>query len=73
MEHIGKYKGYDVYKTPKNEMEYNEDRALYAVAETGATASVMYVPAVHVKSAIKECSRLRNRMPLLTIHKFKAK
>ena len=26
-----------------------------------------------VKSAIKECSRLRNRMPLLTIHKFKAK
>ena len=35
MEHIGKYKGYDVYKTPKNEMEYNEDRTLYAVAETG--------------------------------------
>ena len=35
MEHIGKYKGYDVYKTPKNEMEYKEDRALYAVAETG--------------------------------------
>lgn len=35
MEHIGKYKGYDVYKTPKNEMEYNENRALYAVAETG--------------------------------------
>ena len=35
MEHIGKYKGYDVYKTPKNEMEYNEDKALYAVAETG--------------------------------------
>jgi hypothetical protein len=35
MEHIGKYKGYDVYKTPKNEMEYNENRTLYAVAETG--------------------------------------
>lgn len=35
MEHIGKYKGYEVYKTPKNEMEYNENRALYAVAETG--------------------------------------
>ena len=35
MEHIGKYKGYNVYKTPKNEMEYNEDRTLYAVAETG--------------------------------------
>lgn len=35
MEQIGKYKGYDVYKTPKNEMEYNENRALYAVAETG--------------------------------------
>lgn len=35
MEHIGKYKGYDVYKTPKHEMEYNEDRALFAVAETG--------------------------------------
>ena len=35
MEHIGKYKGYDVYKTPKNEMEYNEDKALFAVAETG--------------------------------------
>jgi hypothetical protein len=35
MEHIGKYKGYDVYKTPKHEMEYNENRALYAVAETG--------------------------------------
>ena len=27
-----------------------------AVAETGATASVMYVPAVHVKSAIKEAA-----------------
>ncbi len=35
MEHIGKYKGYDVYKTPKSEMKYNEDRALYAVSETG--------------------------------------
>jgi hypothetical protein len=35
MEHIGKYKGYNVYKTPKNEMKYNEDRTLYAVAETG--------------------------------------
>lgn len=35
MEHIGKYKGYDVYKTPKSEMKYSEDRALYAVAETG--------------------------------------
>lgn len=35
MEQIGKYKGYEVYKTPKNEMEYNENRALYAVAETG--------------------------------------
>lgn len=35
MEHIGKYKGYDVYKTPKHEMEYNENRTLYAVAETG--------------------------------------
>ena len=35
MEHIGKYKGYEVYKIPKNEMEYNENRALYAVAETG--------------------------------------
>ena len=35
MEHIGKYKGYDVYKTPKNEMEYNENKSLYAVAETG--------------------------------------
>ena len=33
--HIGKYKGYDVYKTPKNEMEYNENKSLYAVAETG--------------------------------------
>jgi hypothetical protein len=35
MEHIGKYKGYEVYKVPKHEMEYNENRALYAVAETG--------------------------------------
>lgn len=35
MEHIGKYKGYDVYKTPQREMEYNENRTLYAVAETG--------------------------------------
>ena len=35
MEHIGKYKGYDVYKTLKSEMKYNEDRALYAVSETG--------------------------------------
>lgn len=35
MEHIGKYKGYDVYKTPQREMKYNEDRALFAVAETG--------------------------------------
>lgn len=35
MEHIGKYKGYDVYKTPKAEMEYNENKSLYAVAETG--------------------------------------
>lgn len=35
MEHIGKYKGYDVYKTPQKEMEYSEDRTLYAVAETG--------------------------------------
>lgn len=35
MEHIGKYKGYDVYKTPQREMEYNEERTLYAVAETG--------------------------------------
>lgn len=35
MEHIGKYKGYNVYKTPKNEMKYSEDRTLFAVAETG--------------------------------------
>lgn len=35
MEHIGKYKGYDVYKTSQREMKYNEDRALFAVAETG--------------------------------------
>lgn len=35
MEHIGKYKGYEVYKTPQREMKYNEDRALFAVAETG--------------------------------------
>lgn len=35
MEHIGKYKGYNVYKTPKKEMKYNEDRTLYVVAETG--------------------------------------
>lgn len=35
MEHIGKYKGYDVYKVPKHEMEYNSGKTLYAVAETG--------------------------------------
>ncbi len=35
MEHIGKYKGYDVYKVPKHEMKYNTDKILYAVAETG--------------------------------------
>lgn len=35
MEHIGKYKGYDVYKVPKKEMEYNSGRTLYAVEETG--------------------------------------
>ena len=35
MEHIGKYKGYDVYKVPKREMEYNTDETLYTVAETG--------------------------------------
>lgn len=35
MEHIGKYKGYDVYKTPQREMKYSEERALYAVSETG--------------------------------------
>ena len=35
MEHIGKYKGYEVYKVLKHEMEYNDNKALYAVAETG--------------------------------------
>lgn len=36
MEHIGKYKGYNVYKTPKNEMKKDQERGvLYAVAETG--------------------------------------
>jgi hypothetical protein len=35
MEHIGKYKGYEVYKVPKHEMEYNSGKTLYAVAETG--------------------------------------
>ena len=35
MEHIGKYKGYDVYKVPKHEMNYNSGKTLYAVAETG--------------------------------------
>ena len=35
MEHIGKYKGYDVYKVPRHEMEYNSGKTLYAVAETG--------------------------------------
>lgn len=35
MEHIGKYKGYDVYKVPKHEMEYNSGKTLYAVAEAG--------------------------------------
>ncbi len=36
MEHIGKYKGYNVYKTPKNEMKDDQDRGvLYAVSETG--------------------------------------
>lgn len=35
MEHIGKYKGYDVYKTPQKEMKPSEERILYAVAETG--------------------------------------
>lgn len=35
MEYIGKYKGYDIYKTPQREMKYNEDRSLFAVAETG--------------------------------------
>lgn len=35
MEHIGKYKGYEVYKVPHREMEYNSGKTLYAVAETG--------------------------------------
>lgn len=36
MEHIGKYKGYNVYKTPKSEMSNDQERGnLYAVAETG--------------------------------------
>ena len=35
MEHIGKYKGYDVYKVPKKEMKRSQDRVIYAVAETG--------------------------------------
>lgn len=35
MEHIGKYKGYDVYKVPKYEMERSDSKTLYAVAETG--------------------------------------
>lgn len=35
MEHIGKYKGYDVYKVPKCEMEHSDSKTLYAVAETG--------------------------------------
>ena len=35
MEHIGKYKGYDVYKVPKCEMERSDSKTLYAVAETG--------------------------------------
>ena len=35
MEHIGKYKGQDVYKVPREEMEYNSGRTLYAVEETG--------------------------------------
>lgn len=35
MEHIGKYKGYDVYKVPHKEMEYSGGKTLYAVAETG--------------------------------------
>lgn len=36
MEHIGKYKGYNVYKTPKSEMKKDQERGvLYAVAETG--------------------------------------
>lgn len=36
MEHIGKYKGYNVYKTPKSEMKKDQERGvLYAVSETG--------------------------------------
>lgn len=35
MEHIGKYKGYEVYKVPYSEMEYNSGKTLYAVAESG--------------------------------------
>lgn len=35
MEHIGRYKGYDVYKIPKAEMKYDTEKKLYAVAETG--------------------------------------
>ena len=35
MEHIGKYKGYNVYKVPHREMKYDSGKTLYAVAETG--------------------------------------
>ncbi len=35
MEHIGKYKGYDVYKVFHKEMKYDSAKTLYAVAETG--------------------------------------
>ena len=35
MEHIGKYKGYEVYKVPHREMKYDSGKTLYAVAETG--------------------------------------
>jgi len=36
MEHIGKFKGYNVYKTPKSEMKKDQEKGvLYAVAETG--------------------------------------
>lgn len=36
MEHIGKYKGYNVYKTPAREMKKSQERGvLYAVEETG--------------------------------------
>ncbi len=36
MEHIGKYKGYNVYKTPKSDMSNDQEGGvLYAVAETG--------------------------------------